>query len=219
MTAAYRPKVLVDFDGVIHRYSKGWGDGTVYDPPVAGARAALRKLEVGRVALGVHRLVRLGGLRLVTASGVHRLVGCRLRLVRLVRSGGLVGLRLVASTAGALELLGELVELLHPAADVRQRGVGGLLGALELGGVVDVLGPLRVQGLLELVDLGLHLGALAGDGVGDTGDGGGQLSHGGSQLGDGGEGLALEVPAEDGVNQVGQEPHGGSVGPRDSPLH
>jgi hypothetical protein len=44
MTAAYRPKVLVDFDGVIHRYSKGWGDGTVYDPPVAGARAGLRKL-------------------------------------------------------------------------------------------------------------------------------------------------------------------------------
>jgi hypothetical protein len=42
---SYRPLVLVDFDGVIHRYSRAWADGTVYDPPVPGAEAALQLLE------------------------------------------------------------------------------------------------------------------------------------------------------------------------------
>ncbi len=36
--------VAVDFDGVIHAYSKGWHDGTVYDEPVPGAVEALRTL-------------------------------------------------------------------------------------------------------------------------------------------------------------------------------
>lgn len=29
--------VAFDFDGVIHRYSKGWQDGSIYDPPIEGA--------------------------------------------------------------------------------------------------------------------------------------------------------------------------------------
>ena len=37
--------VAVDFDGVIHTYSKGWQDGTIYDPPMAGAFDALRALR------------------------------------------------------------------------------------------------------------------------------------------------------------------------------
>ena len=35
----------VDFDGVIHKNSKGYHDGTVYDDPVEGAREALEKLS------------------------------------------------------------------------------------------------------------------------------------------------------------------------------
>lgn len=35
----------VDFDGVIHKCSKGYFDGTIYDEPVDGARDALAKLS------------------------------------------------------------------------------------------------------------------------------------------------------------------------------
>lgn len=38
-------KIAVDFDGVIHRYSKGWHDGTVYDPPMEGCYEAMSKLK------------------------------------------------------------------------------------------------------------------------------------------------------------------------------
>ena len=37
--------IAVDFDGVIHRYSKGWLDGSIYDPPVSGAAEALYRLK------------------------------------------------------------------------------------------------------------------------------------------------------------------------------
>ena len=38
--------IAIDFDGVIHRYSKGWqGMGNAYDPPNPGAVAAIKELN------------------------------------------------------------------------------------------------------------------------------------------------------------------------------
>jgi hypothetical protein len=45
--------VAVDFDGVLHAYSKGWHDGTIYDEPVSGAIDALHAL-MGTYAVFVH---------------------------------------------------------------------------------------------------------------------------------------------------------------------
>jgi len=36
--------IAIDFDGVIHKYSKGWNDGTVYDEPVKDALKAIERL-------------------------------------------------------------------------------------------------------------------------------------------------------------------------------
>lgn len=40
--------IAVDFDGVIHRYSHGWQDGTIYDDPMPGALDALQALLAER---------------------------------------------------------------------------------------------------------------------------------------------------------------------------
>lgn len=36
--------IAVDFDGVIHKYSKGWQGGEIYDEPIEGVKEALGKL-------------------------------------------------------------------------------------------------------------------------------------------------------------------------------
>ncbi len=38
-------QIGVDFDGVIHRNSKGFYDGTVYDDPIEGSLDAIKKLS------------------------------------------------------------------------------------------------------------------------------------------------------------------------------
>lgn len=37
--------IAIDFDGVIHAYSRGWQGGEIYDPPVIGTREALTELR------------------------------------------------------------------------------------------------------------------------------------------------------------------------------
>lgn len=44
MTEPRKPKLLVDFDGVLHAYRRGWADGTAYDEPNPGARDAIDDL-------------------------------------------------------------------------------------------------------------------------------------------------------------------------------
>lgn len=36
--------IAIDFDGVIHKYSSGWQDGTIYDEPIDGSLEAIRDL-------------------------------------------------------------------------------------------------------------------------------------------------------------------------------
>jgi hypothetical protein len=42
---ASKKTICLDFDGCIHKYSKGFHDGTVYDEPMEGAFEAIRKLQ------------------------------------------------------------------------------------------------------------------------------------------------------------------------------
>jgi phosphoglycolate phosphatase-like HAD superfamily hydrolase len=37
--------LALDFDGVIHRYSRGYQDGSIYDEPIEGTKEALEKLS------------------------------------------------------------------------------------------------------------------------------------------------------------------------------
>lgn len=44
--AKFKPRVLVDFDGVINSYRSGWkGDEVIPDPPVTGMREAIKSLR------------------------------------------------------------------------------------------------------------------------------------------------------------------------------
>lgn len=47
------PTICVDFDGVIHAYTKGWHDGTIYDNPLPGALDGLRQL-MQHAAIVIH---------------------------------------------------------------------------------------------------------------------------------------------------------------------
>jgi histidinol phosphatase-like enzyme len=50
MTSDFPPgfnkkQIAIDFDGVIHRYSKGYLDGTIYDKPIEGSLDAIKELS------------------------------------------------------------------------------------------------------------------------------------------------------------------------------
>ncbi len=42
MAPVSKPNICVDFDGMIHKYSKGWLDGSIYDSPVEGSHESLK---------------------------------------------------------------------------------------------------------------------------------------------------------------------------------
>ena len=46
--------IAIDFDGVVHKYSKGWSDGSLYDEPVDGAFDALKTLMRWGFAVYIH---------------------------------------------------------------------------------------------------------------------------------------------------------------------
>lgn len=40
-----RKNIVFDFDGVIHKYSRGWQDGRIYDKPVEGIKEVINELH------------------------------------------------------------------------------------------------------------------------------------------------------------------------------
>lgn len=53
-----KPRICIDLDGVIHRYSKGYQDGSFYDPPTPGAKKAIDWLkEHYEIAIFTARMV------------------------------------------------------------------------------------------------------------------------------------------------------------------
>ena len=50
-----RPTTLaIDFDGVIHKYSEGWKDGSIYDEPINNAFKGIKYLQKMGFAVFIH---------------------------------------------------------------------------------------------------------------------------------------------------------------------
>ena len=47
-------RAMIDLDGTIHKYSKGYADGTLYDDPFEGARAVLNWLKKQGYSIAIY---------------------------------------------------------------------------------------------------------------------------------------------------------------------
>ena len=69
--------VALDFDGVMHKYSKGWQKGQIYDPPVESLKEALVFLAA-RYRVVVYTARTASDLKLIWnwlyEHGLHRYV-------------------------------------------------------------------------------------------------------------------------------------------------
>lgn len=50
----HRAVIAIDFDGTIHRYSKGWCSGKIYDFPERGVARAIRRLREAKYKVVIH---------------------------------------------------------------------------------------------------------------------------------------------------------------------
>jgi hypothetical protein len=62
-----KPILALDFDGVIHRYSKGWADGTIYDPPTEGFAEWLPQALEHFTVIIVSSRINAGGAEAIIA--------------------------------------------------------------------------------------------------------------------------------------------------------
>jgi hypothetical protein len=61
-----RPLILLDFNGTVHRYSRGWQDGVYYDPPTEGFKEwAVEATKEFRIALWPARAKSHGDIQRV----------------------------------------------------------------------------------------------------------------------------------------------------------
>lgn len=54
MARSARKTIAIDFDGVVHKYSKGWLDGKPYDVPIEGSFEAIKKLQARGYSVYIH---------------------------------------------------------------------------------------------------------------------------------------------------------------------
>ena len=54
MAMSNKKTIALDFDGVVHKYSKGYHDSTIYDEPMEGAIESMKTLQTQGYVLVIH---------------------------------------------------------------------------------------------------------------------------------------------------------------------